>query len=83
MNGNDTYTVSIMTSYGFTETCHPLVVGVDKAVASSVHRHYRKLCSFDDCSQTGQYVVMINRTWCINHADFEHETSLEYEEDWR
>lgn len=75
----DTFTVALMTDYGWTETCHPLAVGVDKATAKSIYRHFNKLCTWSDYSQTGTYVMMVSRTYCLNHEDFEHETTLEDE----
>ena len=30
-------------------------------------------------SQTGTHVMMVSRTYCLNHEDFEHETTLEDE----
>lgn len=67
---NDTFTVALMTDYGWTETCHPLAIGVVKAIAKSICRHFDKVCGMD------QYVLMVSRTYCTNHADFEKETTI-------
>ena len=69
----DTYVVSMITDYGWGEDIHPLAVGVCKAVAKSIKRHFNKLCKWDDYSQTGQYVMMLSRTYCTNHKAFEKE----------
>ena len=71
------WTVSIITDHVWTETCRPIAIGVDKAVANSIERHYRKVLKYNDYTQTGQYVVKINRTYCLNHEDFERNTEEE------
>ena len=83
MNNMDTYTVALMTDYGWTEICHPLAVGVDKQTAKSIWRHFTKHCDWNDFTQTGTYVRMVSRTYCTNHEDFEKETTLymEYEDE--
>ena len=75
----NTYTVALMTSYGHMlgETCHPLAIGVDKATAKSIRRHFDKECTYDEYRDEGTYVVMVSRTYCMNHEDFEKETSIE------
>ena len=73
----DTWSVAILTDYGCCETCHPLVVGVDRATAKSVYRHFHKLCHYDDYRQTGDYVMMVSQDFCLNHEDFEKETTFE------
>lgn len=70
----DTFTVALMTDHGWAETCHPLAIGVDKAIAKSIHRHYDKKCKYGET-----YVIMVSRTYCLNHEDFEKETTLEEE----
>ncbi len=75
-----TFTVALMTDYGWTETCHPLAIGVDRATAKSIRRHYEKGCHYDDYNGTGTYIAVVSRIYCINHADFETETTLENEE---
>ena len=71
---DDTYTVALMTDYGYgNESCHPLAVGVDHAIARSIKRHYDKTCHWSDYTQTGDYVTIVSRKWCTNHEDFEHE----------
>ena len=72
----DTYTVAMITDYGWTETCHPLAVGVALPIAKSIYRHFNKLCSYNEYSGTGTYVTLISRTYCLNHADFESETTV-------
>lgn len=71
----DTYTVALMTAYGpgFGEECHPLAIGVDKATADSVYRHFDKECHFSDSSQAGTYLVCVSQKYCTNHEDFEEE----------
>lgn len=72
-----TYVVSKMTDYGFGhETCHPLAVGVNKATAKSIYRHFDKLCKWNDYTQTGEYILMVSQQYCTNHEDFERETTL-------
>lgn len=72
----DTFTVSLMTDYGYVATCHPLAIGVDKASAKSIYRHFQKKCHYNNFNQTGNYVVMISRKYCTNHSDYEKETTL-------
>lgn len=69
------YTVSIITDYGWIETCKPLAIGVSKAVAKSIRRHYDKFCSYSDYRQSGTYIMVVNRKYCVNHADFEVDTT--------
>lgn len=72
MSDNYTFTVSLMTDYGFTETCKPLAVGVDDATAKSIRRYYEKnVCDWSDYSQTGTYILVVCRELCTNHEDFE------------
>lgn len=73
----DTYTVSLMKDYGWCTTCHPLAIGVDKATAKSIFRHFDSLCKWNDYEQLGEYVLMVSRKWCTNHKDFEKEITLE------
>lgn len=72
------YTVSLMNDIGWTESCHPLAVGVEKCVAKSIYRHFekviRRLGLWSDYNQTGYYVMMTDRKYCINHKDFEVES---------
>lgn len=78
----DTFTVALMTDYGWCETCHPLAIGVDKATANSIYRHFDKLCG------EGEYVMVASQQYCTNHKDFEKEVTLDdicnydNEEDW-
>lgn len=77
---DDTYTVALMTDYGYGhESCRPLAVGVDHATARSIKRHYDKTCYWSDYTQTGDYVTIVSRKWCTNHEDFEHEYNSMYE----
>lgn len=69
----DTFTVAFMTDYGYGEACHPLAVGVDKATAKSINRHFERETSWNDYTQTGTYVVMVSQTYCLNHEDYETE----------
>ena len=73
----DTYTVALMTAYGpgFGEECHPLAIGVDKATADSIYRHFDKECHFNDSSQDGTYLVRVSQKYCTNHKDFEEEVT--------
>lgn len=73
----DTFSVAVITDYGWCETCHPLAVGVDRAIARSIERHFSKLCKWDDYNQTGTYVMMVSQQYCTNHEDFEKETTLD------
>lgn len=73
----DTFTVAIITDNGYFETCHPLAIGVDSATAKSIYRHFNPLCNWNDYSQTGEYVMVVSRTYCTNHEDYEKETTLE------
>lgn len=73
----NTFTVSLMTDYGWCETCHPLAIGVDKATAKSIYRHFNSLCNWNDYSQTGEYVMMVSQQYCLNHEDFEKETTID------
>ena len=73
----DTFTVARMTDYGWCETCHPLAIGVDKATAKSIYRHFNPLCKWSDYSQTGEYVMVVSQQYCTNHEDFEKETTIE------
>jgi hypothetical protein len=72
LNADDTFTVSLMTDYGWTETCHPLAVGVDKATAKSIYRHYNRPLKWNSST----YVLMVSRKYCTNHEDFEKETTI-------
>ena len=67
------YTVALMTDDGYTEHCRPLAIGVDRATARSIERHFEKQCTWSDYRQTGSYVMVVSRKYCTNHADFEVE----------
>ena len=69
----DDYTVSIITDYEWTETCRPLAIGVTKAIAKSISRHYTPMCS------SNQTVMIISRVYCLNHEDFEKNTENKFE----
>ena len=71
------YTVSLMNDLGWTETCHPLAIGVDLATAKSIKRHFKKSCTYCDWTGLGSYVTIISREWCTNHAYFEVERNID------
>lgn len=65
------YTVTIITDNGWSETSNPIAIGVTRAVANSIRRHFEKVLKYNDYTQTGQYCTVINRDYVINHSDFE------------
>lgn len=80
VTNDDGWTVSLCEEFGgLGMTCHPIVIGVDKAIAKSIERHYekRKLLSWSDITQTGSFLELVPRKCCLNHADFEKEITFD------
>ena len=71
------YSVALMHDNEFETTCHPIAVGVEKCVARSICRHFQKIIYrlglWSDYHQTGYYMMMTDREYCLNHEIFEHE----------
>lgn len=71
--------VAIMTSFGWAEAVRPIAIAVNDAIAKSIWRHLNKTLQFNDYDQTGQYCMVVSRTYCTNHEDFEHEYNPLYD----
>lgn len=69
------FSVYIQNDFGCFSDIIPVAVGVDKASANSICRHYNTLFDRQGVGTkwdgTGLYCSFVSRKWCINHEDFE------------
>ena len=71
--GDNTVAITTSISPGLSDYVHPLAIAVNDAVAKSLHRHFSKENTWDDCTQTGSWCNVVSRTYCLNHESYERE----------
>ena len=71
--GNYTVTITESISPGLPDYIRPKAIAVNEVFAKILHWFYSKQNTWDDNWQTGSWCELVNRVYCLNHADYEEE----------
>ena len=71
--GDNTVAITETFSPGLSMAVHPVAIAVNDVIANILHWCLSKKNTWSDIDQTGSYVEVVSRTYCLNHEDFEEE----------